>query len=339
LGIPTVGDRIAQMVVKLVLEPKIDPIFHEDSYGYRPKKSAVEAVGVTRKRCWRYYWVIDIDIKGFFDSLDHTLVMRAVKYHAEEEWIRMYIERWLKASVEHPDGRIEDRTKGTPQGGVISPLLANLYLHYAFDMWMSRNYADRLFERYADDIVVHCLSESQAKYLRDKIRERLRECKLELNPEKTKIVYCRDEYRPEKHENEKFDFLGYRFQARSVRNREGKIVDSFYPAVSAKALKEIHRKMRSWRIHLRTTQSLEEIAEAINPIVRGWINYYGAYYRSELGYSMYRLNNYLSRWVFRKYKRFNNRQWEKANRWLGRIASEQPELFAHWKVGFKPATG
>lgn len=339
LGIPTVSDRVAQMVAKLVLEPKIDPLFHEDSYGYRPKKSAIEAVGVTRKRCWRYYWMIDIDIKGFFDNLDHLLMMRAVEHHTEEKWIRMYISRWLKVPVEHPDGKLEDRTKGTPQGGVISPLLANLYLHYAFDMWMAKHYANKRFERYADDIVVHCVSEKQAKYLKDKIRERFRECKLELHPEKTKIVYCRGEYQPERYENEKFDFLGYSFQTRSVRNREGKIVNSFYPAVSQKALNEIHRKIRSWRIHLRTTQSLEEIAEAINPAVQGWINYYGAYYRSKLGYSMYQLNNYLSRWVFRKYKRFTNKQWAKANDWLGRIARQKPELFAHWKAGFKPAAG
>lgn len=241
--------------------------------------------------------------------------------------------------MEYPDGSVEERTKGTPQGGVISPLLANLYLHYAFDMWMRRNYAKRKFERYADDIVVHCVSEKQAEYLRDKIRNRLRECKLELHPEKTKIVYCRGGYAHGKYKNEKFDFLGYRFQARSMRDREGRIRSIFYPAMSPKARKEIHRRIRRWRIHLRTTRSLEEIAEAINPAVRGWINYYGAHYRSELGYTMYQLNSYLSRWVFRKYKRFKGRQWAKANDWLGRIAREQPELFAHWKSGFKPAAG
>lgn len=339
LGIPTVADRIAQMVVKLVFEPKVEPIFHEDSYGYRPRKSAIEAVGITRKRCWRYYWLLDLDIKGFFDNLDHGLMMKAVAQHTNEKWIRLYISRWLKAPIEHPDGRQEERKKGTPQGGVISPLLANLYLHYAFDMWMVRTHDHIRFERYADDILVHCVSEKQAKYLRDKIAQRLKMCKLELNPDKTKIVYCKDEYRPGRYENEKFDFLGYTFQTRGVVNSYGKIVNSFYPAVSKQALKKINKTIQSWRIHLHATKSLSEIAEYINPMVRGWINYYGAYYKCELNYSMHRLNTYLIRWAFRKYKRFKRKKWAKANDWLGRIAEREPNLFAHWKANFKPAAG
>jgi RNA-directed DNA polymerase len=339
LGIPTVADRIAQMVVKLVFEPKVEPIFHKDSYGYRPRKSAIEAAGVARKRCWQYYWLVDLDIKEFFDNLDHELMMKAVERHTKEKWVRLYVKRWLEAPIEHPDGRREERKKGTPQGGVISPLLANLYLHYAVDMWMVRTHDHIRFERYADDILVHCVSEKQAKYLRDKINERLKECKLTMHPDKTKIVYCKGEYNSGRYDHEKFDFLGYTFQTRAAINKKGEIVNRYNPAISKEALKKINRTIRSWRIHLHTGKELEEIAEYINPAVRGWINYYGAYYKSELNYSMHRLNCYLSKWVFRKYKRFKNRQWAKANDWLGRIAEKNPNLFAHWKVGFRPATG
>ena len=151
LGIPTVGDRVAQMVVKMHLEPLVEPQFHPDSYGYRPGKSALDAVATARERCWRSDWVIDLDIKGFFDNLGHELVMKAVRHHAEAPWVLLYIERWLKAPVERQDGSREERTKGSPQGSVVSPLLANLFMHYAFDLWMRRTYPDIRFERYADD--------------------------------------------------------------------------------------------------------------------------------------------------------------------------------------------
>jgi len=339
LGIPTVADRVAQTVVKLVMEPELEKVFHEDSYGYRPRKSAVEVVGVVRKRCWRYNWMLDIDIKAFFDSLNHELMMKAVEWHTGEKWIMLYVERWLKAPVEYPDGTKGERKEGTPQGGVISPLLANLYLHYAFDMWMDRAHKAIRFERYADDIVVHCVSEKQAKYLLMKIKGRMRACKLELHPEKTKIVYCKDEYRPGNHENVRFDFLGYTFQQRGVRKRNGRIANGFCPAISARALRKINRTVRSWRIHLRSGWKLSEIAEAINSVVRGWLNFYGVYYRSRLSYSMHRLNGYLYRWLFRKYKRFRHGKWAKAKAWFRRICREKPGLFAHWKFGFKPTTG
>ena len=235
LGIPTVGDRIAQMVVKMYLEPLIEPHFHNDSYGYRPNKSGLDAVEVARRMCWKYDWILDIDIKGFFDNIDHELMMRAVKRHTQEPWILIYVQRWLEAPAEAKDGSLVKRTKGTPQGGVISPLLANLYLHYAFDEWMKRYYSGNPFERYADDIVVHCRTEEEAVKLKEDIRKRLEECKLELHPEKTKIVYCKDSNRRGNYQNEKFDFLGYTFRPRSSRNRQGKLFVNFTPAISDKA--------------------------------------------------------------------------------------------------------
>jgi len=339
LGIPTVEDRIAQMVVKMVLEPEIEPSFHEDSYGYRLKKSAIEAVGVTRKRCWRYDWVIDLDIRGFFENLDHTLLMRAVEHHATQRWVVLYIKRWLEAPIEKESGQRVERQKGTPQGGVISPLLANLYLHYAFDMWISNNHLAIRFERYADDIVIHCVSEEQAKNLLRQITERLRECKLEVHPEKTKIVYCKDDNRKGNYSNESFDFLGYTYEGRSIKTKQGEMRVSFIPAMSKSAGKRMRQVIRRWRIHSHTNKSVEEIAKYINPVVRGWINYYGKYFRSKLWYSLYLLNKYLVKWVFRRYKRFRNRQWARANDWLGRIAQSNPSLFAHWNVGFKPTAG
>lgn len=222
LGIPTVGDRVAQTVVKMALEPFLEPVFHSDSYGYRPGKSALDAVGMARKRCWAASWVIDLDIKAFFDSLDHDLVERAVAHHTDNPWIRLYIARWLRAPAQGADGSMEVRTKGTPQGGVISPLLANLFLHYAFDAWMRRNFPGILFERYADDAIVHCRSERQARYVLEAIRRRFGQCGLELHPAKTRIVYCKDDDRCGDSEHVAFDFLGYTFQPRRAKNRWGK---------------------------------------------------------------------------------------------------------------------
>ena len=208
LGIPTIADRVAQTVVKMVLEPLVEPQFHRDSYGYRPGRSALDAVGRARQRCWDTDWVIDLDIRAFFDSIPHDLVERAVAYHTDVAWVRLYIGRWLRAPVERPDGTLMERIKGTPQGGVVSPLLANLFLHYAFDLWMQRNYPGIRWERYADDAIVHCRSEVEARSVLEAIRSRFAECGLELHAEKTKIVYCKDDDRRGKHEHIKFDFLG-----------------------------------------------------------------------------------------------------------------------------------
>ena len=339
LGIPTVSDRVAQTVVKLYLEPEVEPIFHPDSYGYRPKKSALDAVGVARQRCWRYDWVIDLDIRGFFDNLDHALVMRAVEKYTQCRWVLLYVRRWLEAPVQQEDGTLVPRTKGTPQGGVISPLLANIFLHLAFDGWMRAMHPEVPFERYADDGVAHCRTEEQAKQVLESIRMRLERCRLELHPEKTKIVYCRDDDRRGRYLHEKFDFLGYTFRPRRSKNRWGKFFISFNPAVSNEAAKEMRQEMRSWRIHLRSDKAIEDLARMWNPVLRGWIQYYGRFYKSALYEVLRHFNSLLVRWAMRKYKRLRRHR-RRAEYWLGGIARREPRMFAHWHLlGLRPAAG
>ncbi len=339
LGVPTVADRIAQMVVKMYLEPFVEPHFHPDSYAYRPNKSAIQAVGVARERCWRYDWVLDLDIRGFYDNIDHDLLMRAVRKHTDCKWILLYIERWLKALAQLEDGSQVNRDKGTPQGSVISPLLANLFLHYSFDEWMRRNHPHIPFERYADDIIVHCKSERQAEWIMSVIEKRLLECKLELHPEKTQIVYCKDDYRRGNYVNEKFDFLGYTFRSRGAKARHKKrFFVGFNPALSNKAAKSMGDTIRGWEIHLMSDKPIEDISQIINSVVRGWINYYGQYYRSALYPILNQLNNALRKWAMRKYKRLRGRK-RKVTRWLRRIARRDPGLFAHWQYSKRPATG
>lgn len=338
LGIPTVSDRIAQMVVKLMLEPQVEPHFHKDSYGYRPGKSALDAVGVTRQRCWRQNWVIDLDIKGFFDNLRWDLVMRALEHHTDVPWVLLYVERWLRAPVQHEDGQLEERTKGSPQGSVISPLLSNLFMHYAFDEWLRRNNPSIQFARYADDAVVHARSQHEAETLLAGLRQRLAECGLELHPEKTKIVYCKDDDRRSDHEHTSFDFLGYTFRPRRAKNRWGKPFVSFLPAVSNKAANSIRSTIRSWRLGAtRSNQSLEEIAKFVNPFVRGWVNYYGRFYKSALTPVLRELERSLAYWVRRKFKRFA-RHARRAVHWLGQVARREPNLFVLWQIGIRPAT-
>ena len=334
LGIPTVSDRIAQMVVKSRLEPVVDPLFHPDSYGYRPGKSALEAVGQTRQRCWKLDWVIDLDIKGFFDNIDHDLLMRAVKKHAKEKWVVLYIERWLKAPAQEEDGHVTERGKGTPQGGVVSPLLANLFLHYAFDRWMQRTYPHLPFERYADDAIVHCRTETEAQEVRRAIAARMQECRLELHPEKTKIVYCKDDDRRGTYPNEQFDFLGYTFRPRRSKNWKGKFFINFSPAVADKAGKAMRAEIRSWQLHLRSDKSLEDLSRMFNPKVRGWLQYYGRYYRSALYPIMRQLDRSLARWAYRKYKKLRGHL-RRATHWLARISRRDPGLFAHWQMGVR----
>lgn len=334
LGIPTVADRIAQMVVKSRLEPVVDPLFHPDSYGYRPGKSALEAVGQTRQRCWKLNWVIDLDIKGFFDNIDHDLLMRAVKKHAKDTWVVLYIERWLKAPAQAEDGHVTEREKGTPQGGVASPLLANLFLHYAFDRWMQRTYPQLPFERYADDAIVHCRTEMEAQEVQRAIAERMQECRLELHPEKTKIVYCKDDDRRGTYPNEQFDFLGYTFRPRRSKNWQGKFFINFSPAVADKAGKEMRAEMRSWQLHLRSDKSIEDLSRMFNPKVRGWLQYYGRYYRSALYPIMRQLDRSLARWAYRKYKKLRGHK-RRAAHWIARISRRDPGLFAHWQMGVR----
>lgn len=336
LGIPTVGDRVAQMVVKWHLEPQVEPLFHPDSYGYRPKKSALDAVGKCRERCWRYDWVVDLDIRGFFDNIDHSLMMHAVRKHTDCPWMLLYIERWLKAPAEAEDGTPMVRDRGTPQGGVISPLLANIFLHHVFDTWMSREYPDCPFERYADDVVIHCRTHEQAQQVKRAVEQRLRQCKLEAHPDKTRIVYCRDSRRRKDHQHIQFDFLGYSFRPRSAKNRRsGEVFTSFLPAISTKATKAIVAEIRDWNIQRRSEQELAELSRKLNPSIRGWVNYYGRYYPSALQRTFRGLNRRLVRWARRTYKRFRNRG-RQATEWLRRLAQTQPMLFAHWKIGVVP---
>jgi RNA-directed DNA polymerase len=339
LGIPTVADRVAQMVVKMHLEPLVEPHFHPDSYGYRPGKSALEAVATARQRCWRYDWVIDLDIKGFFDNLNWGLVLKAVRHHVKAPWVLLYIERWLKASVQKQDGSLEERTKGSPQGAVISPLLANLFMHYAFDLWMRRTYPAVPFERYADDVIIHAKSQAQAEQVLEAVRRRLRECHLELHPEKTKVVYCQDDDRRGQYEHIKFDFLGYTFRPRRAKNRWGKFFISFLPAISNKAAGAIRATIRGWRLAAtRNNQTLEDIARLVNPVVGGWVNYYGRFYRSALTPVLRHLERALVKWARRKYKRLKCHA-RNAAHWLGRVARRDPHLFVLWQMGIQPATG
>jgi RNA-directed DNA polymerase len=333
LGIPTVSDRIAQMAVKLLLEPEIEPHFHVDSYGYRPGRSAIQAVAVARQRCWQYNWVVDLDIRAFFDSMDHALLMRAVRKHTQNPWMLLYIGRWLKAPVQLEDGTIQGRDRGTPQGGVISPLLANLYLHYAFDKWMQRNHAGKPFERYADDCIIHCKTEKEAQCVIRQIAERLTECGLELHPVKTKIVYCRDGYRRGKYHTVQFDFLGYSFRPRHAMSRRGNLFLSFIPAVSVKAAKSMRDTIRRWKTHRWTQLTIEDLARTFNPVLRGWINYYGQFYRSRLAPILGQFDYALERWARRKYKRLKGSQ-TRARAWIKRLALQNPSLFVHWQITF-----
>jgi RNA-directed DNA polymerase len=331
LGIPTVADRVAQMVGKMYLEPIVEPIFHEDSYGYRPGKSAIDAVGKARERCWKYDWVLDVDIKGFFDNIDHELMMKAVRKHTECKWILLYIERWLKAPVQLMDGTVETRVKGTPQGGVISPLLANLYLHYAFDEWLKRRLPNIPFERYADDIVVHCKTEEESMEVREVLEKRLGECGLELNQEKTKIVYCRDKNRRKEYPNTSFDFLGYTFRARLVRTRKGSYFVGFNPGASIKSKKRLLDKIRKMKINRKVRADLEDLAKIMNPILRGWINYFNKYHKTAINPTLALMDDILVSWAVKKYKSFK-RSRRKANRWIKTIAKREPNLFVHWGI-------
>ncbi len=336
LGIPTVADRVAQMVVKRYLEPILEPVFHDDSYGYRPGRSAHHALSVTRQRCWRYDWVLDLDIKGFFDNIDWTLLMRAVRRHTDCKWVLLYVERWLNAPVCMPDGTLAIREKGTPQGAVISPILANLFLHYAFDRWMQEHHPSILFERYADDVVCHCRSESEALALRHALEGRLAACKLELHPDKTKIVYCKDANRRGNYPQQRFDFLGYTFRPRTAMNRSGELFVSFSPAVSEKAAKAMRMKIRRWKLHHHNDLALVEVARWAQPIIRGWVQYYGRFRPSALRGALRTIDHFLVRWAQRKYKRLRGHKMQ-AWEWLRRVQTRWPTLFPHW--GLELAVG
>jgi RNA-directed DNA polymerase len=333
LGIPTVTDRIAQMAAKMVFEPMLEPHFHQDSYGYRPNKSAHQALEKTRQRCWQTDWVIDLDIKGFFDTIDHDLMMKAVRRHTPPRWVEFYIQRWLKAPAQDDQGVTIPRDRGTPQGGVISPLLANLFLHYAFDSWMQREHPQIGFERYADDIVVHCRSLAEAQELKRRIEERLEECRLSVNQEKTRIVYCKDSNRGGKYKDREFDFLGYTFKPRLVRSKHGKYFIGFTPAISRKAEKAIGDEIRGWRLHAKSEKTLEDLSRILNPRLRGWVQYYGKFRISALIGICRMLQEILVNWARHKFKHLR-RSWTRARVFLRNAVRGQPTLFVHWELGF-----
>ena len=338
LGIPTVSDRVAQMVVKLHFEPKVEPIFAADSYGYRPGKSATDALRITRGRCWRYDWVIELDIRKLFDRIDHELLMKAVRKHTDSAWEILYIERWLKAAFQMQDGSKVERTMGTPQGGVVSPVLANLFMHYAFDEWMRREHPNNPWARYADDAVIHCRTQKEAKSLLIDLGERFKQCKLELNTEKTRIVYCKDDDRKGNYPLTSFDFLGYTFRPRRSKNRWGKCFINFSPAVSNAASKAMKQTIRGWRMQLKSDVGIDDLSRMFNPVVRGWINYYGCFYKSQLYSVLRHMNRALMYWARRKYKKLAVHK-RRASSWLGRLARNWPELFAHWQMGILPTVG
>jgi RNA-directed DNA polymerase len=329
LGIPTVADRIAQMVIQRRLEPLLEPVFHADSYGYRPQRSAHDALRAARTRCWRHDWVLDLDIKGFFDNIDHELLMRAVRKHTGCKAALLYIERWLKADVAMPDGTLQSRDRGTPQGGVISPLLANLFLHYAFDQWMVRHHPKVPFERYADDVICHCDSRAQADALRAQLQERLAACRLELHPEKTCVVYCADANRRGDHDVRRFDFLGYTFKPRQAMNRRGRLFTSFSPAVSDKAAKAMRHEIRGWGLQRLSRYDIGELLARLRPKLVGWVRYYGLFHPSSLQNALKTLDHHLVRWAQRKYKKLYghiSRAWD----WLRNLRRRAPKLFPHW---------
>ena len=335
LGIPTVTDRVAQAVVKRELEIVLEPVFHPDSYGYRPHRSMQDALSQTRVRCWKYEWVIDLDIQSFFEDIPHELLMKAVSKHTNCKWQLLYIERWLQAPVQQVDGSLRRKEKGVPQGGVISPLLANLFLHYCFDEWMSRRISHCPFERYADDIVIHCQTRKQAMWVKHRLEERFGQCGLRLHPVKTKIVDCRRDKSSRESEHQEFDFLGHTFRKRKARSKTGDYFTSYLPAVSKRSIKAIQEKLKASEALGKVNNMLKEIAREVNPQIRGWFNSYGQFYPTELKRQLQCINGRLLLWARRKYKRLRNR-W-KALVWLRTIAIAQPALFEHWKQGVTPS--
>lgn len=340
LGIPTITDRIAQQVIATELEQVVEKQFHSYSYGYRPNKSAHDAIEQCRINCIKYSWVIDLDIKGFFDNIDHELLLKAVMYYTQSKYILMYVKRWLNAPIQLADGTLKHpQGKGTPQGGVISPVLANIFMDIVFDKWITKESPDTPFERYADDIVIHCKNIKQALRLLEKIKQRLKDCKLELNQDKSKIVYCRNNQKrqpPFKVKYQKFDFLGFTFKPRVIKER-GKIKLGFSPAISQKSISKITNKLKSMKFHRWVHFPISKIADLLKLKIRGWINYYGKFRMSEMRKLFRVLHMRLNKWIRNKYRSFRKKPWYAGYKYLQSVSRSYPNLFEHWQYeGFRP---
>jgi RNA-directed DNA polymerase len=332
LGIPNIVDRVAQTVAVMVLEPDVEKVFREDSYGYRPGRSPLDAVRACRERCWKKAWVVDMDVKSFFDSVRWDLILKAVACHTDQKWVMLYVTRWLKAPMLMPDGTLTERTQGTPQGGPISPLLANLFLHYGFDLWLSREYPGCQFERFADDAVIHCVTERQALEVRDAVGRRFADIGLALHPDKTKIVYCKDESRRRDYPVTSFTFCGYAFRARRALNKaQRRVFPSFQPAAAPGRITEAGRKVASWKLYRRTNLTLDDLAKEVNPVVGGWLAYFTVFYPSAVIPLCKRIDEILVHWAMKKYKRLRRHR-KRAREWLKGVRGRAPRLFAHWRL-------
>jgi RNA-directed DNA polymerase len=335
LGIPTVGDRVAQQVVKSYIEPRFEAIFADNSYGYRPKKSAHSAIKEVQQNVLKYSWVLDLDIKEFFENVSHELLMKALRKHVSEQWVLMYIQRWLEAPVQLEDGSIKEPTgKGTPQGGVISPLLANLYLHYCVDKWLEKHYPEIKMVRYADDLIIHCGSYAIATQILSTLTARLTACGLTAHPEKTKIVYCKKDKRNLEGYPVQFDFLGFSFQPIRYKLKTGGSFLQFDCKMSRKSKVRITEELKKSEFHRKSQWSIQGIANLLNPKIRGWIQYYGKISKRSLKPVFYYLHQRIIRWILNKYKSFKGSK-VKAIAWLRAIGKSYPNLFYHWELGYK----
>jgi len=336
LGIPNVVDRVAQTVIAMALEPVVEKVFHPDSYGYRPGRSPHDALRACRERCWRYDWVVDLDVKAFFDTVPWDLMLRAVAHHTDCKWVLLYAERCLKSPLKKADGTLVERTRGTPQGGPLSPLIANLFLHWGLDAWLAREFPGVPFERFADDVIIHCVSEHQARVVRDAVARRLADVGLELHPDKTRIVYCKSDGRRGSHEHTSFTFLSYTFRPRKSWSKQRRAAfTGFLPAASRERVTEFGRRMHDKRLRRRTDQTLNDLAADINPEVAGWLAYFTVFYPTAVIPLVRRLDHHLVCWAKRKYKRLK-RSDRKARAWLRGVRKRDPELFAHWRLRYQP---
>lgn len=331
LGVPTISDRVGQMVVKMFIEPRLEAEFSPNSYGYRPNKNAHQALAKVRENCWKQDWVIDVDIKGFFDNIDHNKLMLAVEKHVPENWVKLYIKRWLEAPVFKVSGElIQKQGKGTPQGGVISPLLANLFLHYAFDKWLEKTDRSVQFSRYADDVIIHCKSKAHAELILKLVHQRMESVSLELHPKKTKLVYCRDYRRKGNYPIVKFDFLGYSFQPRTaISKKTSGLFLGYDCAISISSRKRIADKLEELNVSKLSFKSIVGVAQYLNPMIRGWVNYYGKFKMYELTKVFRLLSARLVWWARKRYKRYKT-SIRKGYKWLATVRKQYPTLFYHW---------